>query len=144
MEFVYNDGGRSKYFTATNVSDCVVRAIAIATETDYKEVYDLVNDFSKREKKSKRKKGKSSARDGVYKDVTRDVLKALGWTWIPTMKIGSGCKVHLKEDELPSGTLIVSVSQHITCVKNGVLYDTYDCSREGTRCVYGYWQKLRS
>lgn len=22
----------------------------------------------------------------------------------------------------------------------GVLYDTHDCSRDGTRYVYGYWQ----
>ena len=48
---------------------------------------------------------------------------------------------HLKKDELPSGTLIVSCSKHITVVKDGVLHDTYDCSRRGTRCVYGYWTK---
>jgi len=47
----------------------------------------------------------------------------------------------LKKDELPSGTLIVSCSKHITVVKDGVLHDTYDCSRRGTRCVYGYWTK---
>ena len=49
--------------------------------------------------------------------------------------------LNLKKDELPSGTLIVSCSKHITVVKNGVLHDTYDCSRRGTRCVYGYWTK---
>lgn len=32
-------------------------------------------------------------------------------------------------------------SKHLTCVKDRVLYDTYDCSRDGTRCVYGYWSK---
>jgi hypothetical protein len=39
------------------------------------------------------------------------------------------------------GTLIVSCSKHITVVKDKVLHDTYDCSRNGTRCVYGYWMK---
>jgi len=24
-------------------------------------------------------------------------------------------------------------------VIDGVLHDTHDCSRDGTRCVYGYW-----
>ena len=24
---------------------------------------------------------------------------------------------------------------------NGVLNDVFDCSRSGTRCVYGYWTK---
>ena len=57
------------------------------------------------------------------------------------MLVGQGCKVHLKEDELPKGTIICSVSKHLTCIKDGVLYDTYDCSRNGTRCVYGYWYK---
>jgi hypothetical protein len=27
-------------------------------------------------------------------------------------------------------------------VVDGVIHDTSDCSREGTRFVYGYWQKV--
>ena len=57
------------------------------------------------------------------------------------MLVGQGCKVHLRSEELPSGILIVAVSRHLTVVKNGVIYDTHDCSRDGTRCVYGYWSK---
>ena len=56
------------------------------------------------------------------------------------MKIGSGCRVHLRERELPSGRLIVSVSRHMVAVIDGVIHDTHDPSRGGTRCVYGYWQ----
>lgn len=44
MDFVYNDGGRSKYFKG-NAGDCVTRAIAIATGFDYKEVYDNIKDL---------------------------------------------------------------------------------------------------
>jgi hypothetical protein len=55
------------------------------------------------------------------------------------MRIGSGCKVHLRADELPGGRLIVHVSKHIVAVLNGVIHDTHDCSRGGNRCVYGYW-----
>lgn len=129
MEFVYSDGGRSKYFQATNVGDCAVRAIANATGIDYKEVYNAL----------KKLNGGKSCRDGTPKKVDKQYLTSLGWKWHPTMKIGSGCKVHLREDELPKGNLVVSVSGHLTCVKDGVIYDTYDCSRDGTRCVYGYW-----
>ena len=50
----------------------------------------------------------------------------------------------MREDELPSGELIVALSKHLTCVKDGVLYDTYDCSRGGDRCVYGYWRKPKA
>jgi len=53
--------------------------------------------------------------------------------------IGQGCKVHLRKDELPQGKLIVRVSKHITSVIDGVINDTYDCSRGATRCVYGYY-----
>lgn len=144
MELIYSTGGREKYFKSNVVGDCVCRAIANATGMDYKQVYDLINSYAKKEHLSKRKKKKSNARNGVTKDTIWRILTDLGWKWIPTMLIGSGCQVHLNEKELPDGTLIVSVSKHLTCVKNRKLYDTYDCSRGGTRCVYGYYIKERS
>lgn len=136
MKVVYTDGGRSKYFKADNTGDCVCRAIALATDRDYKEIYDFINKLIKEDKKDK-----SSSRNGVSKQMTAKIFKELGWTWVPTMKFGEGCRVHLREDELPSGTIVVNLSKHVACVKDGVLYDTHDCSRNGTRCVYGYWIK---
>ena len=144
MELIYSTGGREKYFKSNVVGDCVCRAIANVTGMDYKQVYDLINSYAKKEHLSKRKKKKSNARNGVTTDTIWRILTDLGWKWIPTMLIGSGCQVHLNEKELPDGTLIVSVSKHLTCVKNRKLYDTYDCYRGGTRCVYGYYIKERS
>lgn len=142
MKFVFSDGGRSKYFKAENVGDCVCRAICNATGMDYKEAYKALNIMAKEERTAKHRGGKrSSSRDGVFKETWKGYLNSLGWVWHPTMQVGGGCKVHLREDELPSGTLIVSVSKHLTCVKDGVLYDTYDCSRDGTRCVYGFYTR---
>lgn len=57
------------------------------------------------------------------------------------MLIGRGCKVHLRKDELPNGRLIVKVSKHLTTVIDGIIHDDFDCSRRGTRCVYGYFIK---
>ena len=71
----------------------------------------------------------------------RDYMAGLGFSWTPTMGIGTGCKVHLRDGELPQGRLVVSVSKHYVAVIDGVIFDTHDCSRNGTRCVYGYWQK---
>ena len=51
-------------------------------------------------------------------------MESLGWKWTPTMQIGSGCTVHLRADELPSGGLVVSVSKHLTAVIDGVIHDT--------------------
>ena len=142
MKFVYDDGGRSKYFKAEKVGDCVVRSICNASGLDYLEVYKGINEIAKTERIGKRKRSVSNARDGVFKGTYRKYIeRVLGWTWHPCMTIGSGCTTHLNENELPDGTLIVCVSKHNTCVKDGVLYDTYDCSRGGKRCVYGYFRK---
>lgn len=137
MKFVFDDAGS----TSKSGHDCVSRAIAIATGKSYKEVCREINIIGKTEHLSKRKTGKSTARRGVFKRTVRRYIKSLGWVWTPTMFVGQGCKVHLRADELPSGRLIVQVSRHITVVIDGVLHDTQEISRDGTRCVYGYWTK---
>ncbi len=150
MKFQYNDGGRAKAGYKGKAGDCVTRAISIATGKPYQEVYDDINYLAKSERKGKRKRGKSSARNGVHKPTIRKYLASLGWQWTPTMFIGSGCKVHLIENELPSGRLIASISKHITTIIDGVIHDTHDPQRYtliiengkqriGYRCVYGYW-----
>ena len=106
---------------------------------DYQEVYDAINVLVK-EARPKKNGKKSSARTGVPRSVYEKYLKSLGWQWTPTMHIGQGCKVHLSEDELPDGRLIARVSKHHTTVIDGVIHDTHDPSRDGTRCVYGYWK----
>lgn len=141
LEFNYNDGGRAKYYQAESVGDCVTRAIAIATGMDYKEVYDRINELASREHTTKRK-GISNARNGVYKNTYRKLLTSLGWEFVPLTTIGSGCTAHLAKNEIPmKGRIICKVSHHLTAVIDGVLNDTYDCSRNGTRCVYGYFVK---
>ena len=143
INFVYSTGGRELYFKQTNVRDCVTRAIANATGMDYLEVYNGINAEAKKEHASKRKRKTSSARNGVYTATAkRYIERVLGWIWVPCMGIGTGCQVHLKAEELPAkGSYILNLSGHFSCWKDGQLYDTYDCSRDGTRCVYGYWRE---
>ncbi|HKQ86601.1 MAG TPA: hypothetical protein VJS43_07525 [Candidatus Acidoferrales bacterium] len=141
LQFQFDDGGRKAAGYKGKTGDCVVRSITIATGLPYQQVYDKVNELAKRERTGSRKRGKSNARTGVYKGTTHKLLESLGWRWTATMEIGSGCKVHLRADELPTGRLIVSVSGHLTAVIDGVIHDTHDPSRRGTRCVYGYWQR---
>ena len=107
----------------------------------HQEVYDALNGFAQTERTSKRKKRRSSSRTGVYRQTYQRYLESLGWKWTSTMSIGSGCQVHLQASELPAGPLIVKVSRHLTTVIDGVLCDTHDCSRCGTRCVYGYFSR---
>ena len=151
MEWIYDDGGRANAGYKGTTGDCVCRAIAIAVERPYKEVYDLINAFGKQEHTGKRKRSKSSARTGVYKDTIKKVMSHYGWKWVPTMSIGKGCTVHLQPDELPKGRLVVNLSKHTTAVIDGVIHDTYDPNDRGfvvdgygndlttNRCVYGYY-----
>lgn len=155
MEFNYNDGGRSKYFKADNVGDCVTRAIAIATGKDYLEIYNRLNEMAKRES-TKRHRGhkRSQARNGVFKETWKRYLKEIGWVHHSTCEVGSrNEKLKFVDGALPQkGRIIVQLSKHLTCLVDGVINDTYDCSRKEyydresgdlmvneERCVYGYW-----
>ncbi len=141
MKFIFNDGGRKDAGYKGYAGDCTTRAIAIVTEKPYQEVYDAINEMAKSERTGSRKRGRSNARTGVYPQLVRRYFKSIGWEWIPTMFIGSGCKVHLKASELPSGRILANLSKHYTAVIDGVINDTDDPSRNETRCVYGYYMK---
>lgn len=141
MEWIYDDGGRADAGYKGETSDCVCRAISIAAQMDYKEVYDKINHYAKDERMTKRQGFRSNARKGVRKKTSRKIMADLGWKWNPTMQIGSGCSVHMRAEELPKGRIICQLSKHVVAVIDGVIHDTYDCSREETRCVYGYWTK---
>ena len=138
MLFQYNDGGRLAAGFKGECRDCVVRSLSIVAGKPYGEVYD---ELSKGVHESKIKQ--RIPRGGVKTSSKwfKIYMQRHGWVWVPTMQIGQGCKVHLVDGELPSGDLIVSVSKHYTAVVNGVIQDTHDPSRNGKRCVYGYWIK---
>lgn len=144
--WTYDDGGRKAAGFRGQADDCVTRAIAIATERSYREVYLALNGYAKDERTMRGRMGflaatgrGSSSRTGVHKVTQKRYLEEAGWTWVPTMRIGQGCTVHLRADELPMGRLIVKVSKHLVAVIDGLIRDTFDPSRDGTRCVYGYW-----
>lgn len=155
-----NDGGRAAAGYRGEAGDCVTRAIAIATELPYQQVYDSLHRI-----------GGKTPRDGVKRKVYDAFLRSIGWRWVPTMGIGTGCKVHLHEGELPKGRVITRLSKHLCAVIDGDVHDTFDPRREAhntytvhadaplksgawrypdapttehsisRRCVYGYYVK---
>ena len=143
-----NDGGRAAAGFVGGTGDCVVRSIAIATGLPYMQVYEDLREANARyaqarDNKLSRmlKQRGSSPRNGNHRNVFHEYILKQGFEWVPTMKVGAGCQVHLRPNELPKGTLIVKVSKHLTTVIDGVLHDTHDPSRNGSRCVYGYYIK---
>jgi hypothetical protein len=148
LGFQLNDGGREAAGFKGGAGDCVVRAIAIAAQLPYLQVYEDLRSANtlyaeqRNDKLARRLNAKgASPRNGNHRNVFHDYILGLGFEWVPTMKVGSGCQVHLRPDELPSGILIVKVSKHLTTVVNGMIQDTHDPSRAGNRCVYGYYRK---
>lgn len=153
MNWVKDDGGREAAGFKGTAGDCVCRAIAIASGRLYQDVYDRLAEGNATERKTKRtgkSSGVRSARTGIRttRKWFKDYMVELGFEWVSTMgfneidgkKVGTGCQVHLRADELPSGRLVVSLSKHMSAVIDGVIHDNYDPSRDGTRCVYGYWR----
>ena len=149
IEFKLNDGGRAAagWTNKNTTGDCVARAVTIASGRPYNEVYAELAEMNARMKLTKHrlKRGKAGSRTASHGIWTKsklfhDYMTQMGFEWTPTMQIGSGCKVHVKAAELPKGRLVLSLSKHMAAVIDGVLHDAYDCSREGTRCVYGYYK----
>ena len=147
LTLIQSDGGRSHFPRPGGPRDCAVRAIANGTCLPYRTVWGIVDEENSRDRitRGRRLKGKLRADQGVRSATFRRLMLGLGWQWTPTMFIGSGCRVHLRADELPHEEIICTVSRHVCYVDNregkGLLYDTHDCTRDGTRCVYGFWRK---
>lgn len=149
IPFKWSDGGRVSAGYKGKAGDCVTRAVAIAAELPYQVVYDklAMGNAEQRQTKHSRKRqacGSRTALHGIWtkRKWFKDYLTELGFTWFQTMGIGTGCKVHVRSSELPSsGRLLLRLSKHYAAFIDGTLMDTYDCSRNGTRCVYGYWLK---
>lgn len=149
LPFHPNDGGRAAAGFTGTAGDCVVRSIAIAAAIPYEEVYAELHarqlawvaaGRTKQARLAARRKTPPSPRNGVSPEVYKPWLAELDFEWTPTMTIGSGTTVHLARGELPDGNLVVRCSKHLTAVLDGVVHDTYDPTRDGTRAVYGYWR----
>lgn len=133
LPYVYDDGGRSNYFKASRVGDCVCRAIAIASGRDYKEIYNAILGAT----------GKTPRNGVKVRSVRfRRLMESLGFTWVSCCKVGSTESTHFFKGELPMGRLVCSVAKHEVAVIDGVVRDTWDSRFNGfgePRRIYGYW-----
>jgi hypothetical protein len=130
-EFVKNDGGRKAAGYKGKAGDCAARALAIAGELDYMEARRMIKQHQV-----------ESPDRGVLRPVMDKVMQDAGFSWTPCSFVGSGCQVHVCREELPAtGRYILRLSKHYVALVDGVIHDTQDPARGGTRCVYGYWTK---
>ena len=121
MKFVKNNGGREKYFPTKYkkdmTSDCVVRAISIATETDYKEVMSELFRI-----------GLEVGQMPNDKKCYEIYLTSLGWVRKSPLKNGKKkYKVKNIAKFFMGKSVMIHTCNHLTTLVNGALNDTWDC-----------------
>lgn len=107
--------------------DCVIRAISKAYSLDYwKVVTDLFNVYKKY---------------GYIINERKCYEKYLKNKKATKLKMPSGKKYTILEFvenfANKNSTYIIKLYDHLTCVKNGVLFDTWDC---GNRKIFTVWE----
>jgi hypothetical protein len=140
------DGGRRAAGYGEPKGDCVARAIAIATEKPYTEVFEALKaasaDYVKRWPDSvtagliKRSRSGGDPASGCFDAVSGRYLRSIGWEYTRLRE-----RVFLRADQLPRGRLIAAINRHYVAVIDGVIHDIYDSGEGGKRPVKGYWSK---
>ena len=115
--FVYDDGGRKAAGYKGRTGDCVTRATAILSGTDYRTVYRMAADLNSKGY------GIRTARNGINKTDYETMFAQLGITKI---KLTRGPKPTYSEAYQAYGDCVVTTSKHIAALVNGSLHDTHD------------------
>lgn len=112
------------------VGDCVKRAIVIASGKDY---MDVQRDLNRLKKITNCEKFNSNKNYKYY------IEKVLGYKKLsfPAQKGKGRMTGLLFSIKYPKGTYILRMASHLSCCKDGVINDTWDCSE---KCVYNAWE----
>ena len=97
------------------VNDCVIRAISKAENKTWDEVYSELSTLAQNQR--------------ILLDDMRFVEPYLDSKYERVCYKCDGCRITVGEfiERNPKGTFLVTMQGHITCVKNGTLFDTWDC-----------------
>ena len=126
------------------VGDCVKRAITFVTKMDYHQVQLELNRYKKvtGAKVFNERKNCDSYCENVLK------MKKISF---PAQSGVARMNGYSFAKSFPKGRYILNMAHHWTACVDGVIYDTYDCSKKDyydfngdlvtneERCVYGYW-----
>ena len=119
----YNNNPKNKL-----TGDCVVRAISAFLDKDWKDVYkDLVDIGIKKCVMP----NNQQAYKQYLKDCKIDVQK------MPKNSCGKRISVNEFLDLNPEGKFLIKVNKHLTYCKDGICYDTWNCTDYK---VGNYWK----
>lgn len=106
------------------VNDCVVRAISVAENSSWGDTYDDLSRIAKK--------------NGILLDDVNFVEPLLDYRY-NRIKTYPRDTVQDIIDDHPEGTYLVTMNGYITVIKDGVVYDTFDCR---DRVVKNVWKVL--
>ena len=110
--------------------DCMIRSVAIATDTPYNKVYETMY---KNGWRTTRRNSKGNWEDQITKTLTELEFKFHKISY-PAVKNQPRMTARKMINE---GTYILRMSKHVAAYKEGILMDTWDCS---DKCVYFAWK----
>lgn len=93
------------------VNDCTIRAISTAEDKTWSETYDELSRIAKRH--------------GILLDDVNFIEPLLDYRYDRIRTYGE--TVGEFSENNPKGTYLVVMNGHITCIKNGIIIDTWDC-----------------
>lgn len=100
----------SQSYALGEKSDCAVRAVALATHTDYTIVHAIMKANGRR------------SRCGTYMPTTEKSIRALGFDFRPVRTQGCSMRTIMRHLD-PTRTYLVRISRHILCVRAGDVMD---------------------
>lgn len=102
------------------ISDCVCRAISLATDTDYHDVMQLLQENAD-----------DNQCDCLKLECYSKMIDDIGYE----RHNAEGKTVQQISEENKDKTVIIRIEGHLTCSKNGDIYDIWDCTKK-TADVY--------
>lgn len=114
-----------KYYNANAnnnfVNDCVIRAISVAENKSWGDTYDDLSRIAKN--------------NGILLDDVNFVEPLLDYRY-KRISTRYGDTVQDIIEDHPIGIYLVTMNGHITVIKNGTVYDTFDCRERIVRNVW--------
>ena len=141
MTFAKIDVGDGKRTPEAKGRDCTVRALCVAANISYESAWTMLYSHQGIEKtnafdldgllnKELLWRGKLQEGEwGVYKVKTALSFPAVKGK--PRMTPAAFVKAH------PTGRFVLSLAHHVVAVRDGVVIDTWDCTK---KCVYKAWE----
>ena len=110
--------------TKREVNDCVVRAISLAEGNSWDSTYNKLSEIARM--------------NGTLLDDVSFVEPYLDSKYDKVCHLCKNCKKTVNDicDEYTNGIYLITMKGHITCIIDGVLYDTWDCGNKLIWCVW--------